>query len=639
MSTRITHLTTLPRSIDYWDYYILCRLNDQVSCALQRMEYWDGTKTGGNTHNAQINDQLTETGQQPTQDVSRFVYKSREELAWELIGTCGERNAYECLDFLSNTLHYLVARHNPYKTFDRTLQYEFQETLVQQHLDQLYAIIRHFLLLGRIQRPVLYAIEQLTREGVYIYRVLQKDGLLDGKETLTIEAVAKKLRQMHKQMHLDEEGCKKPRQSGEKKYKPVLPAFLRIELKKDEVSGFSETNDLPLCKNAQSIMPILHNASMQNCTMDCTEMHDALCTKTQTIPVITTIITDSDYNTDEDTDSAHAIASPAPSTFSDEQLLKELRSRGLLPTQQVVTTHLSTPSEQPSTITVDNSQGDDNVHDILLRGDTSLHRRDSTRDQLPTLQDHPSFGENCQQTQTVASLHPIQGTLPDALGVEIGPKAVNIPTPPNKRSETHSSATTSQPHDELTDIDVSQQASGISYSQQEATPKTTISKPSKSRGKPKPEKVVELPALTDEDRARIEEEQVKKAELEARHKGIYTKIVGRRGYELTDRKDIIVEWTHVHKLAGKFNDAQIEAIHKYLFDEDWKFSKTENKYSIGAYLIWKESGRVAQILRERRKQKQTGQATTPAQPTPATYYPDPKKQIEVPEDFLKRYAR
>lgn len=331
----------------------------------------------------------------------------------------------------------------------------------------------------------------------------------------------------------------------------------------------------------------------------------------------------------EDTDSARAIASPAPSTSlsqnftnSDEltvairtlmqhhyhigpygpipggdllfelarpdgsiyfdtpehmiKLAREL-SAPATPTPTIVSAHLSTPSEQFSTIEVDNPQ--------LPVSSASL----------PIPAEQPS-------------LHPIQTTLPDALGVEIDPKAVNIPTPPNKRSETHPGATISQPHDELTDIDISQQASGISYSQQEATPKPVISKPGKSRGKPKPEKVVELPALTDEDRARIEEEQVKKAELEARHKGIYTRIVGRRGYELTDRKDIIVEWTHVHKLAGKFNDAQIEAIHKYLFDEDWKFSKTENKYSIGAYLIWKESGRVAQILRERRKQKQTGRA-------------------------------
>lgn len=317
--TRITHLKTLPKNVDYWDYYVLCRLDSNAGLILQRMEYWDGTKAGGNVHSEQINDNQAEAGTQPTQDTSRYVYKSREELAWELLGVCSERTAYETLDNLANTLHYLKTRHNPYKAFDRTLQYEFQEQLVQEHLEKLYVIVKHFLALGRQQRPVLYAIEELTRAGYYIYRVKKEDGTLDGKGLLTIELVAKHLRKMHHQMHLDNQVNKK--QSKEKKkVKPVLPNFIRLDLKKDEMQGFSEAQDLPfpLCSIAQSNTSNLHNASPQNCTMDCAEEHNASCNSAQAIPVITTVITNNDYKTMEDTDtrvtaSADERETPSPS--------------------------------------------------------------------------------------------------------------------------------------------------------------------------------------------------------------------------------------------------------------------------------------------------------------------------------------
>ena len=81
------------------------------------------------------------------------------------------------------------------------------------------------------------------------------------------------------------------------------------------------------------------------------------------------------------------------------------------------------------------------------------------------------------------------------------------------------------------------------------------------KGKRGSKKVVEIPELTDEDKSRIEAEKAQEARLKERHKGIYTRIVAKRGYELTEQKDIIVEWTHVHKLANKFNDSQIEALH------------------------------------------------------------------------------
>jgi hypothetical protein len=295
--SQITHLATLPKNIDYWDYYILCRCDDAASKVLQRMEYWDGTKANGNVHNERDNDQAIEAGQIPTQDTSRFVYKTREELAWEMIGAVKERSAYTALDDIIK-LKYLKSRHNPYKTFDRTLQYEFQYELVQEHLNKLYSIIQCFVAHGRQMRPVLYAIECLTDEGIFLNRIEQEDGTLDGKDLLSVVLVAERLELMHKQMHLDEEESKRKLAEGEKRRKPFLPTFIKSDLKKDEARGFSEA--FPLCKNAQCIHAFLHNASGQKCTMHCAEKHNGLCKFAQAIPVITTVITNSDYKTESD---------------------------------------------------------------------------------------------------------------------------------------------------------------------------------------------------------------------------------------------------------------------------------------------------------------------------------------------------
>jgi hypothetical protein len=293
--TQITHSQTLPKNIDYWDYYILCRCDDAASKVLQRMEYWDGTKIGGNVHNEKDNDHAVDAGKVPTQDISRYVYKTREELAWEMIGAVKERSAYVALDDIIK-LRYLKSRHNPYKTFDRTLQYEFQFNLVQAHLNQLYAIIQCFSAHGREQRPILYAIERLVEQGVYINRVEDKDGVLDGKDVLSIALVAEQLSLMHTQMHLDEEEGKKKPVEGQKKYKPLLPTFIKQDLKKDEAREFNSA--FPLCKNAQCIHTFLHNASIQKCTMECANLHNALCAKTQAIPMTTiTVTTNSNYKT------------------------------------------------------------------------------------------------------------------------------------------------------------------------------------------------------------------------------------------------------------------------------------------------------------------------------------------------------
>jgi len=223
-------------NIDYWDYYILCRLDIDAARVLQRMEYWDSTKAGGNAHAEAINDRLEELGEAATQDTSRFVFKAEEELYWELMGSCGEKNIPRIMRFLEEDLHYLVSRKNPFKGFDRTKQFEFQGTLVQQHINKLSALIKIFLDAGRRLSPVQYAIEALTREGSTI-------------EELTVEQIAAKLGVMHTQTHLDEDVTKY--EKGKKPGKAVLPKFIRLALKKDEKHGFSAEAPFPFPQSAE----------------------------------------------------------------------------------------------------------------------------------------------------------------------------------------------------------------------------------------------------------------------------------------------------------------------------------------------------------------------------------------------------
>lgn len=294
MGTRITHLKSLPKGVDYWDYYILCRLNNHASRVLQQFEYWDSTKSAGNLHAEQINEQLAEVGERPTQDTSLFVYKTSEELTWELHGACSEKTVRQCLELLL-ARGYLKKRFNPYNKMDRTLQYEFQETRITGHLDRLNSIVKHFLALGRKERPVLYAIEQLTELG---YDIEQTQ-----KEPLSIELVARYLRAMHRQLH--EEPKKKSEESSKKKQQrmlPPLPRFIRVDLKKDESQGFSATRDIPFGNFTESENELKNeqNASVQNETMHSVKLPNAVGKITEAIPITTSTVTTSNSNYEEE---------------------------------------------------------------------------------------------------------------------------------------------------------------------------------------------------------------------------------------------------------------------------------------------------------------------------------------------------
>jgi len=243
----MTHIAHCPfhRNVDYWDYYILCHLNIDAARILARMEYWDSTKAGGIPHAEAINDRLEEAGEAATQDTSRFVFKGEDELYWELMGSCGEKNIPRHLNFLGD-LKYLVSRRNPFKRFDRTKQYEFQEQLIKEHINTLRAIIEVFLKAGRRLTPVQYAIEKLTAEGVYI-------------DTLSVELVGAKLLELHIQAQQDELNGKY--EKGKKPVKAVLPKFIRLALKKDEQNGCSTISPfrktpLSFPQNAESIPQI-----------------------------------------------------------------------------------------------------------------------------------------------------------------------------------------------------------------------------------------------------------------------------------------------------------------------------------------------------------------------------------------------
>jgi hypothetical protein len=200
------------------------------------MEFWDGTKSESIPHVEAMNDHLEAQGKAPTQDTSRFFWKSEQELHWELMGSCGEKNIFRNLKFLVNDLKYLDCRNNPEKRFDRTKQYAFQDRLVQEHLNKLSAIMKVFLDAGRKLHPIQYAIEALTREGVSI-------------EELSVEKVAAKFVELHTLYQQDEEARKY--EKGKKLMRATLPGFIRLALKKDETSGFSAAS--PLRKFAQWI--------------------------------------------------------------------------------------------------------------------------------------------------------------------------------------------------------------------------------------------------------------------------------------------------------------------------------------------------------------------------------------------------
>jgi hypothetical protein len=228
--SRMTHGANQSKTILFWDYYILCRLDAESAMILQRLEYWDGVKNGSNIVAEEINDELIENGKEATQDTEQFVYKSQDELKWELMGLVGTNNLGIKLRILTTELLYVISRNNPLNPTDRKKQYHMAKDYVQIRLDYLTHITTTFQKAGYRMNAVHYAIEDLTKERIYV-------------EDLDITRVVRKLVVLCQQAEIDDIKAIEDREQqksiprGTKKptpYEPVLPKFLRIQLKKDK---------------------------------------------------------------------------------------------------------------------------------------------------------------------------------------------------------------------------------------------------------------------------------------------------------------------------------------------------------------------------------------------------------------------
>ncbi len=70
-----------------------------------------------------------------------------------------------------------------------------------------------------------------------------------------------------------------------------------------------------------------------------------------------------------------------------------------------------------------------------------------------------------------------------------------------------------------------------------------------------------------------------------------------RGWTLTHKGQIINERKAIRSLAEQWTDKQISESREYLFNKHWRWSKQDNRYTIGAQVILDEIGNVQQILK------------------------------------------
>lgn len=94
--------------------------------------------------------------------------------------------------------------------------------------------------------------------------------------------------------------------------------------------------------------------------------------------------------------------------------------------------------------------------------------------------------------------------------------------------------------------------------------------------------------------------------FQARCTALQAQIIEWRGYPLTHKGAIINERKAIRTLAEKWTDEQITASREYLFSKHWRWSKPDNRYTIGAQIILDEIGNVQQILKHPQKPAQNG---------------------------------
>lgn len=293
--SRINHIKHQPMNTEYWDYYILCHLDADVAITLQRMEFWDGTKDDGNTHAEDINDALIKSGQTPTQDTSHWIYKAQDELCWEIMGVAGEKRLAKIVHILVDQLHYLAQRNNPFEGWDRKKQYEFQATVLQEHIDYLSYIVGYFNLPLKLLRPVFCAIEALTRDKIYI-------------DTLSVEKVIEKIEDF--------------------KEDPKTPHFL-----KEAIEKFDKCFLRPHVRSFRTLTEWkaqkcgMHSADMPNASRESAECNPQKCGSNSIVDYIGNNISNSHKEESIPDASQNATISPNGDSLSQDlvnALLKEI---------------------------------------------------------------------------------------------------------------------------------------------------------------------------------------------------------------------------------------------------------------------------------------------------------------------------
>jgi hypothetical protein len=185
----------------------------------------------------------------------------------------------------------------------------------------------------------------------------------------------------------------------------------------------------------------------------------------------------------------------------------------------------------------------------------------------------------------------------------------NTATPSKPSNDTRSSEIASQPQNEVSQqIDTSKQTSysldghAAKPTQAEQPPLTTFSEPSTetpSQQKPKrsrkPTPPTEKPAQPEPTPEEVAAVAAKKA-MDERCSAWQKRINKWRGYELETKGSVINERRCIRKLCEKYTDQQNKQIYVYLFETDWRWSKPDNRFKIGASEMLTEAGRVLQQL-------------------------------------------
>lgn len=102
----------------------------------------------------------------------------------------------------------------------------------------------------------------------------------------------------------------------------------------------------------------------------------------------------------------------------------------------------------------------------------------------------------------------------------------------------------------------------------------------------RPKPVTSKPEPTPEEKA-----------LAARSIAIYNRIVEWRGYAFDNGGAVINERKYCKRLAEKYSDEQIEKFYTHLTTKDFKWSKPNYRFKVGAYELFTEAGSVLQQLK------------------------------------------